>query len=75
MIRRIAIPVTIIVLIGLVGFVSLSWRPAIAPIERPNPASFTAESIAKGELLSAAGHCVSCHTRPGGQPFAGGYGV
>jgi mono/diheme cytochrome c family protein len=75
MIRRIAIPVTIIVLIGLVGFLFLSWRPAIAPIERPNPASFTAESIAKGELLSAAGHCVSCHTRPGGQPFAGGYGV
>ena len=75
MIRRIAVPVLTLVLIGLVGFCILSWRPAIAPIERPNPASFTAGSIAKGEILSAEGHCVSCHIRPGGQPLAGGYGV
>jgi mono/diheme cytochrome c family protein len=51
------------------------WRPSIAPIERPNPTSFTAESVAKGEVLAAEGHCLSCHVRPGGQPFAGGYGV
>ena len=38
-------------------------------------ASFSAESIAKGEILSAEGHCASCHVRPGGQPLAGGYGV
>ena len=75
MIRRIAIAVVAAVFSGLVGFVFLSWRSAIAPIERPNPASFTAESIRKGEVLAAVGHCVSCHTRPGGQPFAGGYGV
>jgi mono/diheme cytochrome c family protein len=75
MIRRIAIAVLTAAVVGLLGFGFLSWRPAIAPIERPNPASFTAESIAKGEFLSAAAHCVSCHTRPGGQPFAGGYGV
>ncbi|MCU1338757.1 MAG: Gluconate 2-dehydrogenase (acceptor) [Bryobacterales bacterium] len=75
MIRRSAIAVIVVAFLGLLGFVFLSRRPAIAPIERPNPASFTAESIAKGEVLSAVGHCVSCHTRPGGQPFAGGYGV
>ena len=75
MIRRIAIAVLASVLIGLLGFSLLSWRAAIAPIERPNPASFTAESIAKGEVLAAEGHCLSCHIRPGGQPFAGGYGV
>ena len=58
------------------GFCILAWRPAIAPLESPpNPASFSAESIAKGEILSAEGHCVSCHIRPGGQPLAGGYGV
>jgi mono/diheme cytochrome c family protein len=75
MTRRIAIAVITTAFFGLLGFVFLSWRPAIAPIARPGPASFTAESIAKGEVLSAAGHCVSCHTRPYGQPFAGGYGV
>jgi mono/diheme cytochrome c family protein len=75
MIRRIAIAGVALVFIGLLGFSSLSWRATIAPIERPNPAGFTAQSIAKGEVLAAEGHCLSCHIRPGGQPFAGGYGV
>ena len=75
MIRRIAIAVVALVFLGLLSFSLLSWRATIAPIERPNPASFMAESIAKGEVLAAEGHCVSCHIRPGGQPFAGGYGV
>ncbi|RAZ47955.1 hypothetical protein DP175_07150 [Polynucleobacter paneuropaeus] len=26
----------------------------------------------RGEYLATAGDCVSCHTTPGGQPFAGG---
>jgi hypothetical protein len=75
MARRIAIGVVALVFLGLVGYSLFSWRAAIAPIERPNPKSFTAESIARGEVLAAAGHCLSCHIRPGGQPFAGGYGV
>jgi mono/diheme cytochrome c family protein len=74
--RKISIAAVAIALIGLVGFCILAWRPAIAPLERsPDPASFSAESIAKGEILSAEGHCVSCHIRPGGQPLAGGYGI
>lgn len=28
--------------------------------------------IQRGEYLARAGDCVSCHTAPGGQPFAGG---
>ena len=75
MIRRIAIAMVAAAVLGLLGFFLLAWRPAIAPIERPSRASFPAESVAKGEVLAAAGHCASCHTRPGGQPFAGGYGV
>ena len=75
MIRRIAIAVAALVFLGLLGFFLLSWRAAIAPIARPNPASFSAESVARGEVLAAEGHCLSCHIRPGGQPFAGGYGV
>jgi mono/diheme cytochrome c family protein len=75
MIRRIAIALIAAAFFGLLGFVFVSWRPAIAPIESPNAASFTAESVAKGEALAATGHCVSCHTRQDGQPFAGGYGI
>jgi mono/diheme cytochrome c family protein len=75
MIRCAAIAMAAFALVGLIGFSLLSWRAAIAPVEPPNPASFTAESIAKGEILAAEGHCLSCHIRPGGQPFAGGYGV
>ena len=61
--------------LGLLTFSFLSWRTAIAPIERPNPATFSTELVSKGESLAAAGHCMSCHIRPEGQPYAGGYGV
>jgi mono/diheme cytochrome c family protein len=75
MIRRIAIGVVAFVFLGLLVFSLMSWRAAIAPIERPNPASFTSESVARGEILAVEGHCLYCHIRPGGLPFAGGYGV
>jgi mono/diheme cytochrome c family protein len=75
MVRRIALAMTAAAVLGLLGFVLLAWRPAIAPIAPPTPASFPAKSIAKGAILSAAAHCVACHTRSGGQPFAGGYGL
>jgi mono/diheme cytochrome c family protein len=75
MVRRIAIAIVAAAVLGLAGFFVLAWRPAIAPIAPPTPASFPADAIAKGEILSAAGHCESCHTRPRGEPFAGGYGV
>lgn len=29
-------------------------------------------AVAPGRYLAAAGDCISCHTRPGGAPFAGG---
>jgi mono/diheme cytochrome c family protein len=28
--------------------------------------------VARGRYLTAAGDCISCHTRPGGAPFSGG---
>ena len=75
MIGRIAIVILAVTLLGLASVVLLSRRPVMAPIERPTPEKFSAESIAQGEALAAAGHCASCHTRSGGQPYAGGYGV
>lgn len=75
MIRRTTIAIVGAAFVGLVAGLVLSWRASIAPIERPAPESFSADSVAHGEVLAAAGHCVSCHSRPGGEQFAGGYGV
>ena len=75
MIRRFAIAIPVVAVLAIAGLLLLARRPMIAPIERPITQRFSAESVAKGEALAAAGHCATCHTRPGGQRFAGGYGV
>src|SRR5712664_3555484 len=75
MIKRIAIAILAVAFFGVAGVLLLSRQPVMAPIERPTPERFPAESIAQGEDLAATGHCASCHTRPGGQPYAGGYAV
>lgn len=75
MLKRIAIGVVGVCIAGVLAFVGLAWRPAIAPIEPPLRPSFPAALIAKGNVLAGAGYCVVCHTRPGGQPFAGDYGL
>jgi mono/diheme cytochrome c family protein len=59
----------------LLFFGALAWRPAIAPIEPPTPASFPSDLVAKGEALAGGGFCAECHTAKGGQSFAGGYAM
>src|ERR1700730_10486206 len=73
--KRVVISVAAVGVLGLLGFFALAWRPAIAPIDLPAKASFSAELIAKGEVLAGAGYCAVCHTRQGGQQFAGGYAM
>jgi hypothetical protein len=34
-----------------------------------------ATPLQRGDYLARAGDCISCHTAPGGRPFAGGYRV
>jgi hypothetical protein len=75
MIRRISIAILVTACFMLVGLLLLAWRSSIAPIEPPSPSTFSAELVAKGEALSAVGHCAACHTQSGGQPFAGGYRI
>jgi len=75
MIRRIGAAIFVMAFVGTVSVLLLSRRHAIAPIDPPARESFSAESVARGETLAAIGHCASCHTHAGGQPFAGGYGV
>jgi mono/diheme cytochrome c family protein len=45
--------------------------PAAAPVAAA-PASPQDALIEKGRYLATAGDCISCHTRPGGEEFAGG---
>jgi nicotinate dehydrogenase subunit B len=54
------------------GAAALGWRPAIAPVTRPDAAIYTAATIERGRQLAAAGDCAVCHTAPGGVPNAGG---
>ena len=44
-----------------------SAGPGPAPTPPPSDAV-----VARGEYLARAGDCISCHSRPGGAPFAGG---
>jgi mono/diheme cytochrome c family protein len=46
--------------------------PAAAPTAAAPAAPPADPLVAKGKYLATAGDCISCHTRPGGEPFAGG---
>ena len=73
--RRIKLAALFVALLGVAAYLVLAWRPSIAQIEPPGRAAFSPQSIARGEVLAAEGHCASCHTGPGEETFAGGYGV
>ncbi len=38
----------------------------------PTPPTFDGKLVARGAQLAALGNCASCHTAPGGKPYAGG---
>ena len=60
-----------IIVLGLGGFTIFAWRSEIAPVATPSAMSFDPALVAKGEKLAAAGYCITCHTRPHGEPYAG----
>jgi mono/diheme cytochrome c family protein len=68
--RRLWTGVAALALMGATGAAMLMWRPAIAPIERPQ--RFDAAQVQRGARVVEAGDCAVCHTRPGGQYLAGG---
>ena len=51
--------------------------PAPAPAPAATPPAATPEDplVTKGKYLVTIGDCISCHTRPGGDEFAGGLGL
>ena len=54
-----------------IGAAVLPWR-AIAPIARPDPSVYSADTIARGRQLAALGDCAVCHTGTNGVLNAGG---
>jgi mono/diheme cytochrome c family protein len=61
--------------LGLTGGLAQAQDAAPAATPAPAPAApLSAEDalIAKGKYLATAGDCISCHTRPEGEEFAGG---
>jgi nicotinate dehydrogenase subunit B len=52
----------------------LPWR-SIAPIARPDPSVYSAETIARGRQLAALGDCAVCHTVANGVVNAGGLAI
>jgi nicotinate dehydrogenase subunit B len=51
---------------------AMPWRPAIAPIARPDASIYTTATIARGQQLAALGNCAVCHTDANGIANAGG---
>lgn len=70
--KRAVIPLLWIVGLGIGGFVIYAWRSPIAPIDPPAAGSFGPQAIRRGSELAALGNCLTCHTAPGGDSFAGG---
>ncbi|WP_409560027.1 molybdopterin cofactor-binding domain-containing protein [Hyphomicrobium sp. MC8b] len=67
--------------VGLSSFVAATaglltigspWRPAIDPIPRPDPTTYSTATVERGRLAAAAGACNVCHVGPNGETFAGG---
>ncbi|QXL85253.1 cytochrome c [Comamonas sp. NLF-1-9] len=46
-----------------------------APVDGSGTAGADAAQIARGAYLARLGNCVSCHTRAGGAPYAGGRAI
>ena len=58
--------------VGALGVASLPIRGAIAPIARPDPSAYSAETIARGRALAQLGGCIVCHTAETDAELAGG---
>jgi mono/diheme cytochrome c family protein len=73
--RIIASVVGVVLMAGLAAGFAIAWRPAIAAIDPPAPASFDPALVKRGRELAAIGNCNDCHTVRGGASFGGGLPV
>ena len=77
--KALLVPVTTL-LLGMLASAGVAFgqsAPASAAAHSPTPAPVPAAApavtkVQQGEYLARAGDCISCHSVPGAQPFAGG---
>ncbi|HEY4146053.1 c-type cytochrome [Pinirhizobacter sp.] len=82
--------VLVLIVLGVVAGAFMAWnlgRAAALPsqpatsvaaasiITQPIADGPNAEQLRRGQYLVRMGDCLSCHLRPGGEPFAGGLGL
>lgn len=70
--RYLVLGILVVLALGAAIFVGLAWRSEIEPVAAQPVGSFDPETISRGEALALIGNCNSCHTRAGGEPYAGG---
>src|SRR3954452_16021822 len=63
------------VIAGAIAGFAVVWRPAMAAIDPPAPASFDNALLKRGRDLAAIGNCNDFHTVRGAKDFAGGLPV
>jgi len=73
--RMIASVVAVVLIAGAAAAFAIAWRPVIAAIDPPAPASFDPALVKHGRELAALGNCNDCHTVRGGASFGGGLPV
>jgi mono/diheme cytochrome c family protein len=62
--------VVVLACVAAAGF--FFWPASLEPVAASASQPAGAALIARGEYLAKAADCTSCHTVPGGEPFAGG---
>jgi len=82
---RLRIIGTAAAVLGVAGIAVSQMPPPEQPIAATTPtellakriddATPDADQVRRGQYLVAAGDCMSCHLREGGEPFAGGLGL
>lgn len=73
--KRFFLGLLALVIIVAGGALAYAWKPAIDPVQPPVRGEFDQALIDQGAKLAAVGNCTSCHTKPGGRSFAGGFAV
>ncbi|MBT0718965.1 c-type cytochrome [Rosenbergiella epipactidis] len=74
--RRIALAVGAVVLVGGIGYTGLvqyGLHKRYPQTVRIEEGAGLKDQIARGEYIARLSDCTACHTKDGGQPFAGGY--
>src|SRR5262245_41178237 len=62
------------VFVLVVVFLAIAWHSPTVLITRPDPKGLDPALVKRGADLASIGNCNTCHTAPGGRPFAGGLG-